>query len=111
MIKEEVKKIIKDELSKIGYNPIYVGTNYLIDTIYFCYELNIPTEKLNLNRDIYTKVSKIYCKNIKTIKSDIIKATNLVILNEMYIKEYSCLKNLKITPKLVICLVTDKLKQ
>ncbi len=68
----------------------------------------------NLEKDVYGELAQKYHKNSKTIQSNIIKATNCIIINEDYLKEeYNLLniKNIKITPKLVIGIILEKVNE
>lgn len=106
-----IKSKIKNELLKLGYNPLHLGTAYLSDIIYYIYISNQNNLCINLERDIYIIISNHYNKNIQTIKSDIIKATNCTNCNFELLKK-NCLLNLnytKLTPKLVIYLVVNTL--
>ena len=109
MQKEEIRK----ELLQIGYNPIHIGTTYLIEAINIIYTSNLSTRNFSLEKDIYSKLAKKYNKNIRTIKSDIIKSTNSINPDDIYMKrQYHIhnLKNIKLTPKLVIVLIINKIE-
>lgn len=82
-----IKSKIKNELLKLGYNPLHLGTAYLSDIIYYIYISNQNNLCINLERDIYIIISNHYNKNIQTIKSDIIKATNCTNCNFELLKK------------------------
>lgn len=66
----------------------------------------------NLEKNVYKQIAKKYDKNEKTLKSDIIKATNN--MNEIKFSKNMNNKNryikLKQTPKMVISNIVDKIK-
>ncbi len=68
---------------------------------------------LNLEKDVYAILSKKYNKNVQTIKSNIVKSTNYILPNTLYLEQHYCfldVHNVKLTPKLVMKLIIDKLK-
>lgn len=104
-----IRKIIKQELIKLGYNIGNIGTLYLVDVI----EVVITSENqfqllLNLEKNVYNKIAEKYNQNPKTVKSDIIKATNK--MNDIRdLKHFD--ENLnKLSAKMVVMDVVDKLK-
>ena len=106
---EEIQK----ELLNLGYNPTHIGTTYLAYAIYMLSISDISIEHINLEKDIYTKLSSKYNKNNRTIKSNIIKATNCINPQNSYmVNKYhmSISKGMKLTPKLVIWLILNNLK-
>ena len=78
-----IKNKIENELLSMGFNPIHIGTTYLVEAIYIVYKSNKCIYKINLEKDVYKKLSIKYKKNIKTVKSNIIQATNTVYLREI----------------------------
>lgn len=101
------ESIIENELINIGFNPIHIGTVYLIDAIYICYTFSRSIYKVNLEKDIYTELSLKYNKNIKTIKSDIIKATNAADIQNTQTMKHN---NFKLTPKIVIWMTLKRIE-
>lgn len=99
--------IIEKELINMGFNPIHIGTLYLINAISILYISNKLIYKTNLEKDVYTQISLKYNKNIKTIKSDIIKATNVADIQNTQIMKYN---KLKLTPKLVIGIILKRIQ-
>ena len=97
------KQEIKIELMKMGYNPVHIGTTYIVEAISIIANSKIDNIELNLEKDVYIELARKYHRNIKTIKSDMIKATNRITTQN----EYNV--NMKLTPKLVITLVLDKI--
>ena len=100
MLKERIKK----ELLEMGYNPIHLGTKYLVETIYLLHN-NKQRDFFYLERDVYIKLSEKYGKNLQTIKSDVIKATKGITF------KLKNLNNIKMTPKLVVEIVLDKIEE
>ena len=47
-----IRRKIRNELLKIGYNPIHIGTNYLVEGIFILYVSGKEEIDLNLERDI-----------------------------------------------------------
>lgn len=110
--KQLIRQQINNELSKIGYTNKYAGTKYLSDTIYFHYFMN-NKKNIKLKNDIYPIISKKYNIPVNTIKCDIIMATKKVNedVPEEHIKNYfGFFFDKKITPKLVINTVLNKIK-
>lgn len=71
---------IYDELEKINYNHIYIGTEYLKESIKFDY-LKYNREASNIQKQLYSLVANEYKTSIFNVKNNIIKATNLMYLN------------------------------
>ena len=109
-----MKQEIKEELLKIGYNPSHIGTKYLEEIIYILCSSEEPVFDFNLERDLYSVLSKNYGINARTIKSDITKATNCVNYKNLTSRSDYCvsiLNDIKLTPKIVVCILVDKLKK
>lgn len=70
-----IKESIKSELKKLNYNFNFIGTKYLIDTIYLLYYLK-TYYKFSLEGDIYPVIANKYNEAVGTIKSAIIYATD-----------------------------------
>ncbi|MCI8470459.1 MAG: response regulator [Clostridia bacterium] len=115
-IKEEEKSSIEyrvvEELRKLHYNFLYIGTKYLEESILLMYNKD-NWENIKLEKDIYPILSKKHKKTVNNIKTNIINATDLMyydceskILNEYF----KICENEKPTPKIVISTVIDKLK-
>lgn len=103
------RKRIKEELIKLGYNISNIGTIYLIDAIEFiCNQTNYINVMSNLENNVYTIIAKKNNTNIMTLKSNIIKATNNMY--NIRCSEDKKNKHLKITPKMVICNISDKIR-
>ena len=105
-IKEQLKmnkQEIKIALMKMGYNPVHLGTIYIAEAINILVNSNINDVEINLEKDVYIELAKKYNRNMKTIKSDMIKATNKVSSQNVYNT------NFKLTPKVAITLVLDEL--
>lgn len=92
----------------LGYNLSNIGTIYLLDTIEIICNSKSPINLLlNLENNVYTVISKKYNKNMKTIKSDIVKATNKMYDTKCL--EDSKMKYQKLTPKTIIIDIVDKI--
>lgn len=105
-----IKNKIEDELLNMGFNPIHMGTIYLVEAIYIVYSIKKSVYKINFEKEIYSELSYKFCKNAKTIKSNIIKATNMADIRNFNSKKRQC-NDLKLTPKLVIGLVIRKVRK
>lgn len=94
---------------KFGYNFSNKGTIYLIDALeIICCNNDYLKIMSNLDKNIYPIISKKYNSNKKTIKSDIIKATNnMCKIRDSIPSECSLLKY---TPKIIIYYIVDKIK-
>lgn len=91
-----LKKKIKKDLSKIGYNHSHFGTMYLVDAILLIY--NNDSLITNLNKFIYPTLCKKYNTNITAIKTNIFDA----ILESYYNCDEQILNNylhMKLTRK------------
>ena len=65
---------IERELRKLNYNFSLIGTRYLIECINIIYINDLYN--FNLTKDVFSVLSKKYCKSINTIKCDITHANN-----------------------------------
>lgn len=97
------KQKIKLKLMKMGYNPVHLGTIYIAEAINILINSKVNDVALNLEKDVYVELAKKYNRNIKTIKSDMIKATNRISSQNV------CNTNIKLTPKLAITIVLNDL--
>ena len=108
--KEYRNKIIR-ELIFLGYDMSYKGTKYLIDAIEYII-LNNNKEVCNLEKNVYSIISKKYNDSIHNIKCNISRANN-----NMYcecevekLKKYFYLdKDLKPKTKMIINVITNKI--
>lgn len=105
-----MKAKIEKELLNMGFNPIHVGTIYLEEMIYKVYCMNKSVSKINLESEIYQEVAKKYKKNPRTVKSNVVKATNAVDTEIFLSKHKMNSSRFKLTPKLVIWLVIRQLE-
>lgn len=76
----------------------------MIDAIEYCYTNNKSDTLNNLEKNVYVHVAKKYNKSLNNIKTNIIKATQMI-------EERYTTKNEYYTPKLVIILVLLHLKE
>lgn len=104
----DLRKKIVDELRKINYNLSYLGTEYLIDTIYFLIKYQ-KTYSYNLEKEIYPDIAKKYDTNVSNLKNNIRNATDKMYYDceELKLEEYMGY-SLKPTPKRVIKVVLKK---
>lgn len=91
---EQIKKRIVYELDNIGYNFKYKGTQYIYDTILFIYQSNNLDLLNNVEKNVYKFIAYRYEKSVNNIKTNIIKATNLI--------KYDKYKEDNLTPKSII---------
>lgn len=107
----EINERITKELLSLGYNFKLKGTLYLLESIK--YILNSKNINLleNLEKNVYQYIANKNGKKTLNIKTSIIKATNYVYnyQDERILNEYFSIK-IKITPKLVISTILNKLK-
>ena len=98
----ELKEAIISQLKKINYNFSYIGTEYLVDVIYIIY-IEQKVSGYNLEKEIYTLISKKYNTTVKNIKNNILNATDKMYYDceEKILEEYIGY-NLKPTPKKII---------
>ena len=78
MNEQLIRRVIKDELKYLGYNPKYYGTEYLIEAIYILYTNGIDGDD-NLKKVVYPIIAKKYNKTIQNIKCNIINSTNMMV--------------------------------
>lgn len=93
----------------LGYNISNKGTIYLIDVLEVIYNSNNYLKMMsNLENNVYLIIAQKYNTNVKTLKSNIVKSTERMY--ELRCKKIKKNSDTKITPKIVIFLVIDKLK-
>ena len=105
--KTKIKKIIASELNYLGYNPNYIGTEYLIEAIFILYIKGAYSTD-NLEKNVYALIAKKYNKTISSVKFDITYATDIMFYDceENKLLDYLKLGYLyKPGPKKVICAV------
>lgn len=108
LLLDEREKIRK-ELIVLEYDFANIGSLYLLDVIEFiCKSDNYIQTLLNLEKNVYIHIAKIYNKNVKTLKSDIAKATKKMYETRCF--KYPNEKDNNLTPKTVINSVVDKMK-
>lgn len=107
-----IKEKIVKELKILGYNIEYLGTKYLLETIYILSILKDYNDN-NLEKDIYPIVAKKYGKTVHNIKCNIRNATEIMYYDNQeeliieYLKDY---KNSKIGTKIIILAILKKVK-
>ena len=95
---------------KLGYNVANIGTLYLIESIdMICKSENYLKKMSNLENNVYSQIAKNHNSSVKTIKSDIIKATNNMDKVRSYYNKNLILS--KMTPKSVIYYVVVNIKE
>lgn len=110
--RQNIRKIIKQELLSLGFNVKHVGTTYIAETIELAYEINNKQYCENLERYLYNKIAKMHSKSIQNIKTNISKATNCMYLHcnrDFLMKYFSFSYDYKPTPKMVINTILSKL--
>lgn len=106
--KELKKERIANELRKIKYNFSYIGTKFLVETIYIIKVNNF--KDYDLKNDIYPIVAKKFSRSVFSIKSDIRNATEKMYYDceEDILSEY--MNSILVpTPRRVINAVLKKL--
>lgn len=98
---EKLNKIISQYLTKLGYNFSLLGTQYLLETIYYIVK-NQKFQKLNLNKDVYVELAKQHNVSPHNIKCNITLATQK--MSDTYAKKHdtNLLFNDSVTTKSVI---------
>lgn len=106
----KISQEIAKELLLLGYNFKLEGTHYLLETISYIYNKNNMKLLKNLEKNVYKEIAIKNGKKILDIKTSIIRATNYVYnyQDEDKLYEYFSI-NIKITPKLVISTILNKL--
>ena len=108
---ENVRKRIRKELDYLGYNFSLRGTKYLEDAISLIYLKNC---ECNLEREVYSQLSKTYMKTSHVIKVNIQNSTNAMIELCGYNKvlEYLDIDSYYgVGTKAIICAILNKLKK
>lgn len=104
-----IREDIKREVINYGYSLSNLGTFYIIDSIEIICKSDDSMEMLkNIENNIYKYLAKKYNKNWKTIKSDIVNATNN--MNNFRELKDENFKMLKYSPKMVIGDIVDKFR-
>lgn len=108
-IKKINKKVIF-ELSNLGYNFKFKGTQYILETIMYIYKNQSVDLLGNLEKDVYKAIAIKNNKSLNNIKTNIIKSTKFVdtYQNKSVLYRYFSL-DIKITPKLVISTILNKI--
>lgn len=96
-----IREKIINELINLGYNFKYKGTHYIFDSIMYIYMSNNLELLNNIEKNVYIYISNKYHKSINNIKTNIIKATKIMVSDK-------CLKEI-LTPKIVINNILIKL--
>lgn len=93
----------------LGYNISNKGTIYLIDVLEIIYSSNNYLNMMsNLENNVYLIIAQKYNTNVSTLKSNIVKATDRMY--KLRCKRIKKNNDTKVTPKTVIFLLIDKLK-
>lgn len=102
---------ITKELLSLGYNFKLKGTRYLLESIEYISTNKNKDLLENLEKNVYQYIAEQNGKKISNIKTSIIKATNYVYnyQDENMLYEYFSIR-IKITPKLVISTILNKLE-
>lgn len=108
---QKVRELIRKELEGLGYNFSLVGTQYLEEAINLIYMKNC---ELNLEREVYSQLSKAHKKSVHTIKVNILNSTNSML---DYFGYNNVFEYLGIEPgygigtKAIICAVLNKISE
>lgn len=106
---QKVKRKIVYELSSLGYNFKYKGTQYIYEAIIYVYQRNDMKLLDNLENNVYKYIAYKNNKTKINIKTNIIKATELAYISQdrAVIKKYFSIE-IKPTPKVVISKILTK---
>ncbi len=110
--KSSIEHLVGEELRKLHYNFLYIGTKYLEESILLMYNKD-NWENIKLEKDIYPILSKKHKKTVNNIKTNIINATDLMYYDceSNILREYfQICDNEKPTPKIVISTIINNLK-
>lgn len=108
---EKIREAVRKELEYLGYNFSLRGTKYLEDAITLMYMKNCD---YNLEREVFTQLSKTYSKNSHVIKVNIQNSTNLMIAVCGYNKvlEYLGIDSYYgVGTKAIICAIINKISK
>lgn len=106
---EKVREAIRHELNYLGYNFSLTGTRYLEDAINLIYMKNC---NCNLEREVFSQLSKSYMKSSHNIKVNIQNSTNTMIAVYGYdrVLEYLGIDSYYgVGTKAIICAIINKL--
>ncbi len=105
-----IRQKVLNELLLLGYNFKLKGTQYLLESIMYIYTKKEMNLLENLEKNVYKYISEKNNKSLLNIKTSIIKSTNYVYgyQNKNVLDEYFSI-DIKITPKLVISTILEKL--
>lgn len=104
-----IREKIRNELINLEYDFANIGTIYLLDIIEMvCQKENVLELLSDVEKNLYSFISKKYNKNIKTVKSNIVTATNKAHTIRCLKYDNKISKN---TAKTVINLIVDKIKK
>lgn len=109
-INQNVKEIIRKELEYLGYNFSLRGTKYLEEAINLIYLKNCDC---NLEKEVYSQLSRTYIKTGHTIKVDIQNSTNAMIdvCGYRNVLEYLGIdSNYGVGTKAIVCAILNKIK-
>lgn len=111
-MKKDIKSynVISKQLLLLGYNFKQKGSKYLCESIEYIYKSGNLELVDNLEKNVYKYIALKNNKTLINIKTNIIKATEYVYNNqdkELLYKYFSI--NNKITPKLVISTILNKM--
>lgn len=110
MNERNIIKQIDYQLLKLGYNYKLKGTQYLAKTILYIYSKNDMSLLDNLERNVYKQIAEDNNKTINNVKTNISKATDFVYTyqDKQILDDYFSI-SIKITPKLVISTILNKI--
>ncbi len=110
LVKKDIRREITNQLLLLGYNFKLKGTQFLFEAILYIYQKKEISLVENLERNVYRYIAMRNNKTVTNIKTNIIKSTNYVYTyqDKKVLYEYFSL-DIKITPKLVISTILNKL--
>lgn len=110
--KKDIKSynVINKQLLLLGYNFKQKGSKYLCESIEYIYKSENLELVDNLEKNVYKYIAIKNNKTLINIKTNIIKATEYVYNNQdkEFLYKYFSINN-KITPKLVISTILNKM--
>ena len=109
VINADIKEMIRKELTYLGYNFSLRGTRYLEDAINLIYLKNCDC---NLEKEVYSQLSKTYMKTAHSIKVNIQNSTNAMVAACGYNKVLKYLgieANYGVGSKAIICAIINKI--
>lgn len=108
---EHINSRIDEELEILHFNPLFLGTRYLKECIYYIIK-NSKKDFDNLKRDVYPLIAYKHKKTVNNIKCNINSSVNAMYFDceiEKIIKYFNFSKDYKPTTKLIINTIVNKI--